>query len=96
MDSMQPVRHLLLGICFLGLSAGLSAQVWADSLRIQHLERCGDVFAQEQQEFCISTTGKITAKNLQIHLEDLTRCNRKETSCALKSIRRIIKAARFG
>lgn len=67
---MQPVRHLLLGICFLGLSAGLSAQVWADSLRIQHLERCGDVFAQEQQEFCISTTGKITAKNLQIHLED--------------------------
>jgi subtilisin family serine protease len=67
---MQAMRCLVLGACFFGPSAVLSAQVWADSLRIQHFERCGDIFAQAQQEFCVSVTGKIIAKQLQIHLGD--------------------------
>ena len=67
---MQLMRHLVLGVCFLGLSAVLSAQVRADSLRIQHLQRCGDIFAQLQLEFCIRTTAKLTAKNLQVYLGD--------------------------
>ncbi len=37
-----------------------------DSLRIKHIERCGDFFAQAQQEFCVSTKGKLLAQQLKI------------------------------
>lgn len=40
----------------------------ADSLRIQHLERCGDFFEQSQQEFCIRIKGKLIGNQLKVKL----------------------------
>lgn len=45
---------------------------YADSLRIEHLERCGDFFEQRYQEFCISTDGKIFNHKLQVKLGEHT------------------------
>lgn len=45
-----------------------SATSQADSLRIEHLERCGDFFEHKQQEFCISVKGKLVDKQLRVKL----------------------------
>ncbi|WP_052417537.1 S8/S53 family peptidase [Cellvibrio mixtus] len=37
-------------------------------LRIKHIERCGDFFSQAQQEFCVSTTGKLSSQQLKIRV----------------------------
>lgn len=39
-----------------------------DSLRIKHIERCGELFAKTQQEFCVSTSGKLLDQQLKIRL----------------------------
>lgn len=49
------------------LLIAFTANVKADSLRIEHLERCGDFFESDSQEFCISTKGKLT-NDLKIKL----------------------------
>ncbi|HSC68901.1 MAG TPA: S8/S53 family peptidase [Cellvibrio sp.] len=38
----------------------------ADSLRINHLERCGDFYTQAEQEFCISTQGQLVDKDVRV------------------------------
>lgn len=51
----------------LGLILG-AGKSYADSIRIEHLERCGDLFEQRYQEFCISTKGKISNKEVRVKL----------------------------
>lgn len=71
---MQTIRPWL-GICQLvlvGLGLSLSTTAFADSLRINHLERCGDFFAQAYQEFCISAKGNIRDDQLHIRLGEHT------------------------
>lgn len=51
-------------ICSLTGMTGISH---ADGLlRIKHMERCGDFFTTGQQEFCVSTRGKLFDKQLKI------------------------------
>lgn len=50
---------VLLPLCF---------AVQADALRIDHLERCGDFFAQAAQEFCVSTKGELVDSELRVLL----------------------------
>lgn len=59
-------RYWLINIVL--LLALVAGQTRADSLRIDHLERCGDFFAQAEQEFCVSTQGKLVDKELQVLL----------------------------
>jgi hypothetical protein len=56
------LAHILLSSIFLASGA------YADSLRIDHLERCGDFLAQTEQEFCVSTNGKLIDKELRVLL----------------------------
>jgi len=57
------LTHILLSSIFLASGA------YADALRIDHLERCGDFFAQAEQEFCVSTKGKLVDKELRVLLD---------------------------
>lgn len=63
---MRSIRHFFLISPLLLLPLCLAVKVQADSLRITHLERCGDFFAPEYQEFCISAKGEIESDQLQI------------------------------
>lgn len=54
-------KIVLLPLCF-------AVQAQADSLRIDHLERCGDFFAHAEQEFCVSTKGKLVDSGLRVLL----------------------------
>lgn len=46
----------------------LSGAAIAEPLRIKHLERCGDFFTQAEQEFCVSTQGRLIDKELRVLL----------------------------
>lgn len=54
-------------------SVCLASGAFADSLRIDHLERCGDFSAQTaEQDFCVSTKGKLIDKELRVLLGGTT------------------------
>lgn len=52
------------------LSVFLSAKTYADSLRIEHLERCGNFLDADTQEFCVTVKGK-PGDDLKIKLGNL-------------------------
>ena len=64
MRAMSRIRYCLTNLVLLSVLLGDGA--YADTLRIDHLERCGDLFSQTEQAFCISTQGKLVDKDLRV------------------------------
>lgn len=64
---MRNTFHNQVVVClFLLLVTGQSV---AASLRIEHLERCGDLFNERRQEFCLRIAGDVSAGKLTIKLD---------------------------
>jgi hypothetical protein len=66
---MQAIGHPRYWLAYiLSSSIFFAGGTYADSLRIDRLERCGDFFAQAEQEFCVSTNGKLIDNELRVLL----------------------------
>lgn len=50
----------------------LISQAHAAAIRIEHVERCGDLFEQRYQEFCIKTNRQLSSSQLQLRLGEQT------------------------
>lgn len=66
MQTITRVRYWLSKIIL--SSVFFAGGAYADSLRIEHLERCGDFFERRYQEFCVGTEGKILNNKLKVKL----------------------------
>lgn len=61
----SPLQSLLTGF-FLAFFVG---NTYADALRIEHLERCGNFLEQQQQEFCLQVKGHSVKDDLRIWID---------------------------